>query len=87
MEADIRGRSAEERRAVRQERSRPLIQALEPWLRAPLQTITQMGKLAKAIRYALSRSEGLARFFDDGLVELDSNAVERAIRPFAHLSR
>ena len=83
IETDIRGQSAEERRAVRQERSRPVIDAMEPWLRARLDTISQKGKLAEAIRYALSRWEGLARFLDDGRIELDSNTVERAIRPIA----
>ena len=83
VEADIRGRSADERRSARQDRSRPVIEALEPWLRARLETISQKGKLAEAIRYALSRWEGLARFLDDGRIELDSNTVERAIRPLA----
>ena len=83
VETDIRGRSAEARRAVRQERSRPVIEAMEPWLRSKLETISQKGKLAEAIRYALSRWEGLARFLDDGRIELDSNTVERAIRPIA----
>ena len=83
VETDIRGRSAEARRAARQERSRPVIDAMEPWLRARLDTISQKGKLAEAIRYALSRWEGLARFLDDGRIELDSNTVERAIRPIA----
>ena len=83
IEREIRGRSADERRAARQARSRPLIEALEPWLRARLETITQKGKLAEAIRYALSRWEGLSRVLDDGRVELDSNIVERAIRPIA----
>ena len=86
VEADIRGRSSEARRAARQDRSRPVIDALEPWLRARLETVSQKGKLAEAIRYALSRWEGLARFLDDGRIELDSNTVERAIRPLA-LSR
>ena len=60
-----------------------MIEALEPWLRAKLETISQKGKLAEAIRYALSRWEGLSRFLDDGRIELDSNVVERAIRPLA----
>ena len=83
IEREIRGRPAEERRAARQARSRPIIEALEPWLRARLETITQKGKLAEAIRYALSRWEGLSRVLDDGRIELDSNTVERAIRPIA----
>ena len=83
IEKDIRGRSAEERRLVRQQKSRPLIDALEPWLRAKLGLISQKGKLAEAIRYALSRWEGLTRFIDDGRIELDNNTVERSIRPIA----
>ena len=80
IEKDIRGHSAEARRIVRQQRSRPLIEALEPWLRAKLGLISQKGKLAEAIRYALSRWEGLTRFLDNGRIELDNNAVERSIR-------
>jgi transposase len=81
IEKDIRGRSAEERRLVRQQKSRPLAEAFERWLRAKLALISQKGKLADAIRYALSRWEGLTRFIDDGRIELDNNAVERSIRP------
>ena len=64
-------------------RSRPLVAALEPWLRAKLALISQKTKLAEAIRYALSRWEGLTRFLDDGRIEIDNNVVERAIRPIA----
>ena len=46
-----------------------MIEALEPWLRAKLEIISQKGKLAEAIRYALSRWEGLSRFLDDGRIE------------------
>ncbi len=81
IEKDIRGRSADERRAVRQSRTLPLLLALEPWLRQQLALISQKSKLAEAIRYALSRWEGLTRFVDDGRIEIDSNVVERSIRP------
>ena len=83
VETHIRGRPADERRSERQARSRAVAKALEPWLRARLETISQKGKLAEAIRYALSRWEGLCRFLEDGRVELDSNVAERAIRPLA----
>lgn len=83
VESEIRGRAADERRAIRQERGRPVIQALEPWLRQQLTLISQKTKLAEAIRYALSRWTGLTRFLDDGSIEIDSNVVERAIRPIA----
>lgn len=83
IEDDIRGRSADDRRAARQERSRPLIEALQPWLREKLSLISQKTKLAEAIRYALSRWAGLCLFLDDGRIEIDNNTVERAIRPLA----
>ena len=83
IEKEIRGRGPQERRAIRQERSRPILADLEPWLRAKLALISQKNKLAEAIRYALSRWEGLTRFLDDGRIEIDSNTVERSIRPIA----
>jgi transposase len=83
IEKEIRGRSANERRTVRQDRSRPIIDDLEPWLRAKLALISQKSQLAEAIRYALSRWAGLTRFVDNGRIEIDSNVVERSIRPIA----
>jgi transposase len=83
VETECRGRSSEQRRTLRQERSRPILDALEPWFQAKLGMISQKTKLADAIRYALSRWEGLTRFIDDGRIEIDSNVVERSIRPIA----
>jgi transposase len=80
IEAEIRGLEPAARRALRQERSLPVIQALEPWLRTKLATISQKTKLAEAIRYAPSRWAGLTLFLDDGRIELDNNIVERSIR-------
>jgi transposase len=81
IEAELRGLSSDQRRAARQEQTRPLLAAMEIWLRAALQTISQKLKLAEAIRYTLARWEGLTRFVDDGTIEIDSNTVERSIRP------
>jgi hypothetical protein len=83
IEKDIRGRSADERRAVRPENSRPIIDDLEAWLRGKLDLVSQKSKLAEAIRYALARWAGLARFIEDGRIDIDSNVVERSIRPIA----
>ncbi|RXF66919.1 IS66 family transposase, partial [Hansschlegelia zhihuaiae] len=83
IEGGIHGRSADERRAERQARSRPLVEALDTWFRARLAEISQKSRFAEAIRYALSRWEGLTCFLDDGRVEIDSNFVERSIRPIA----
>jgi hypothetical protein len=83
VEKDIRGRSAEERQTVRHQKSRPIMAALEQWLRAKLNLISQKSKLATAIRYALLRWDGLTIFIEDGRIKLDNNTVERSIRPIA----
>jgi transposase len=83
IETDIRGLTTDERCTVRREKSRPITDELKPWLSDKLSLISQKTKLAEAIRYALSRWQGLTRFIDDGRIEIDSNIVERAIRPIA----
>jgi hypothetical protein len=83
IENQIRGRDPNQRRIARQEKSRIVVDELESWLRGKLQMISQKTKLAEAIRYALSRWKGLTRFIDDGHIEIDSNLVERSIRPIA----
>lgn len=83
IEDAIRGRSADERLAMRQEKSASVIADLKPWLREKLGLISQKTKLAEAVRYTLSRWEGLSRFLGDGRIEIDSNTVERSTRPIA----
>jgi transposase len=65
---------------VRQQKSLPLADAFEVWLRAKLALISEKIKLAGAIRYALSRWQGSTRFIDDDRIKLDNNTVERSIR-------
>jgi transposase len=83
IEAEIRGRSADQRQAVRQQKTRPLIEALKTWLEKTLPQLPGGSEIAKAIRYALNQWDGLIRFLDDGRIEIDSNSVERAMRPVA----
>lgn len=83
IEAGIRGRSAERRLAVRQAQSEPLVAELETWLRAQMNRLSRGSKLAEAIRYGLRHWQGLRHFLDDGRIEMDSNTVEREIRPVA----
>jgi len=83
IEAAIRGKSAEERRRVRQQRSQPLVAAMHTWLTEVLGRISGRSTLAQAIRYALNHWPGLILFLQDGRVELDTNTVERAMRPVA----
>jgi hypothetical protein len=83
VEDDVRGTPPEQRRVARAERSRVVVDDLRVYLEARLRQVSTKSKLAEAIRYALTRWEGLSRFLDDGRIELDSNTVERSIRPLA----
>lgn len=83
IEEEVRGQSADERQAARNIRSRPLVDTMKPWLEGQLARVPVRSGLAEAIRYALTRWQALCRFLDDGRIELDTNAVERAIRPVA----
>lgn len=83
VEDEVRGAPAEQRRAVRQERSRAIVDDLRHYLDARNRQVSAKSKLGEAIRYALSRWDGLARFIEDGRIDLDSNVVERSIRPLA----
>ena len=81
IEAEVRGQSPQHRLAARHNRSKPIVEAMRLWFEAQLPLVPGRSTLADAIRYALSRWEGLTRFLHDGRVELDTNPVESAIRP------
>ena len=68
---------------MRDELSRIIVDDLHQYLEARNAQVSAKSKLGEAIRYALTRWEGLSRFLDDGRVDLDSNTVERTIRPLA----
>ena len=83
IEKTIRGRSADARHAVRQEKSKPLVLALKTWLDEQLARVSAKSVIAEAIRYGLNHWDGLTRFLEDGRIELDTNIVERGMRPIA----
>src|SRR5882762_9689275 len=83
IEAEIRGRPSDERRQVRQTRAGPELEALNAWLHATVTTLSKKSELAVAIRYALSLWTALTRYRDDGRLEIDNNAAERALRAVA----
>ena len=81
IEAEIRGQPPDVRRVVRQLRSRPLVEELRMWLEDHLPRVPGWTDLAKAMRYALRHWDGLILYLDDGRLEIDTNVVERALRP------
>jgi transposase len=83
IEAEIRGRPPDERRTLRQARAGPLLESLHAWLHTVLPSLSRKSELAVAIRYLLSRWVAFTRYRDDGRIEIDNNAAERALRAVA----
>jgi len=83
IEAQTRGLAPEQRRTLRHDQSRPIVDHLRAWLDTTHARLPRRSRTAEAIRYALKLWSGLTVFLDDGRVEIDSNTVERAIRPIA----
>ena len=83
IERAINGLSAEERLHIRQEQSRPLVEALEAWLREERSRLSRSASVAKPIDYLLGRWERFTPFLHDGRICLSNNAAERALRGFA----
>jgi transposase len=80
VESGIRGKPPDERRRIRQLHSQPLMHELKAWFEQTLLRVSNKSELAVSIRYALTRWVALIRFIDDGRVEIDNNAAERALR-------
>jgi len=83
IEEEVRGKPAELRREVRQARARPLIDDLHKWIEKMLRSLSTKSETAGAIRYALSHWRALTRYIDDGRLEIDNSAAERALRAVA----
>ena len=83
IEREINGHSAEARLAVRQERSKPLVTALEEWMRGERARLSRSASVAKPLDYMLTRWPAFTSFLDDGRICLTNNAAERALRGLA----
>ena len=83
IEEQIRGKPAGLRCSIRQDRARPLLDDVRQWMDKTLLSLSTKSETAGAIRYALSHWRALTRYVDDGLLEIDNNAAERALRAVA----
>ncbi len=83
VEEEIRGKPPDQRRAVRQTQSKPLLDSLRQWFEATLSKLSRKSETTVAIRYALSRWNALTRYIEDGYIEIDNNAAERSLRGVA----
>jgi hypothetical protein len=83
IEEEVRGKPAELRCSVRQARAKPLLDDMRSWLEKSLRSLSAKSETAGAIRYALSHWRALTRYVDDGLLEIDNSAAERALRAVA----
>jgi transposase len=83
VEREVADLDAERRRSIRQERAKPVANALHVWLTAQRQKVPPGSATAKAIDYSLGRWHALVRYIDDGELPADNNWVANQIRPIA----
>jgi hypothetical protein len=83
VEREVQPLEPDERKAIRQQRSQPIADALHQWLTQQRQKVPDGSATAKAIDYSLKRWKALMRFVDDGELPIDNNWVENQIRPIA----
>ena len=83
IERDIRGQPPDVRQAQRLARAGPLLQEMHAWLSQLVGRVSAKSELAKAIGYSLTRWQALTRYCQDGRIEMDNNAAERALRGVA----
>ena len=83
VEKEARGQPPVDRVQLRQEKARPVFEALEIWLAEQLRKISGKSELAKVIRYALTRMKKLRPYLEHGELEIDNNPAERAVKPVA----
>ena len=83
IEADVASCTTEERRRIRQRKSRRVAEALQNWLLRQRRQVPDGSATAKAIDYSLKRWDALTRYIGDGDLPISNNWVENQIRPIA----
>ena len=74
---------AQGRHMLRQQRAKPVAEALRQWFTRQRGQVPDGSATAKAIDYSLGRWAALTRFLDDGELPIDNNHLENRIRPVA----
>jgi len=83
IERDVKELDTEQRQAVRQQQTRPILDALKEWMTLQRRQVPDGSATAKALDYSLRRWDALTRFVDDGQLPVDNNWIENQIRPIA----
>jgi len=83
IESEIREQTRDQKKKIRYEQSKPILEKFKLWLDRIHNTIPHESVLGKAISYALNEWKYLVRYIDDGQIEIDNNFIENQIRPFA----
>ena len=83
IEGQVRGQSAEERLAMRQQKTAPKVATFKIWLDHARMQVSDKSSTGLALKYSAKYMDGLKLILDDGRIEMDSNGVERTIRPIA----
>jgi hypothetical protein len=83
IEAEIRGKPPHARREQRRARAGPLLKEMHEWLTGLVGHVSAKSQIAQAIGYSLVRWTALTRYVDDGRIEIDNSAAERALRGVA----
>jgi transposase len=83
IEKEIRGRPPDARHEIRTARAKPLLLSMREWMESSLTKLSRKSDTTAAIHYALAHWDALARYCDDGRIEIDNSAAERALRAVA----
>lgn len=83
IEREVRDLLPDERQRIRQEKAKPIADALHVWMLAQRRLVHEGTAIAKALDYSLKRWTALVRYLDDGMVAIDNNWCENQIRPWA----
>lgn len=83
IEREVKELNADQRQAIRQQHTKPVLDALHQWMTLQRQKLPDSSATAKALDYSLRRWTALTRFVDDGQLSVDNNWIENQIRPIA----